>query len=128
MAVTVNYEPCVRGCMLTESLLHSETALVVVDDDWNPAVRAQFREPGLLLDILRDVDSLPGIVLSVRLLELLQEDGRLDAVGRGECEELDALGRLEAGWSFVRHILQSSRSCVQRGCESRMRKAGWGLY
>lgn len=48
---------------LTQALHHSEASLVVVYNDWNTTIRTQFGEPLLLLDVLANVDGLPGIVL-----------------------------------------------------------------
>lgn len=58
------------------SALHDgQLAIVVIDKDWDPAVRPQIREPLLFLDILHDGDALEGVVgLAVRFFQLLQYD------------------------------------------------------
>ena len=89
---------------LTKAFLDRETALVVVNNYWDATIGAQLREPLLLLDVLADVDALPCVVLAVCLLELLQQDRSLPAVGCTPGEELDALVRLQAGGSFVSHL------------------------
>ena len=43
---------------------------------------------------------LPGVVLPVCFLELLEDNGGLVAIGRAKGEELDALVCLEAGGTF----------------------------
>jgi hypothetical protein len=76
----------------------------VIYDDWDTAVWPQFGEPLLLLNVLANVDALPCIVFAVCLLELLQNNGSLPAVGRAKCEQLNALVCLEARGSFVSHF------------------------
>lgn len=56
--------------------------------------------PGLLLDVRHDVDGLVcdlGELVAVGLLELLEDDGGLVAVGRAHRQTLDALAGDEAG-------------------------------
>ena len=62
---------------LTRSLLDCETVFIVIDENGNTAIGSQIGEPWLLLCVLRDVDALIHIILSVGLLELLQEDSNL---------------------------------------------------
>lgn len=59
-----------------------EATAVVVDDDGDAAVGAERREPRRLLRVLHDVDGLPRVLEPVCLLELLEQDRRLVAVGR----------------------------------------------
>lgn len=65
-----------------EPLEDGEAAAVVVDDGGDAAVGVEGRVPRLLLRVLVDVDRLDRVVLAVGLLELLEEDGDLVAVGR----------------------------------------------
>jgi len=65
--------------------------------------------------------------LSVCFLELLEEDGGLDTVGRAPGEQLNALVRLEAGRSFACHVgrlLESFRCGVKRSDEAGVCEAG----
>lgn len=73
------------------SLKHGEVVVVVVHNGRDAAVGVDGGKPGLLLDVLPDVDALPCVLEAVRLLELLEEDAGLEAVGRAPGEELDAL-------------------------------------
>ena len=72
----------------------------MVDDGGDAAVGVDGDEPGLLLDVLADVDGLPGVLQTVGLLELLEDDGRLVAVGCA-CAVLDVVLRAKAGWVGV---------------------------
>ncbi len=66
--------------LLTKTLLYGKGALVMVNNDWDSAIWPQPGEPLLLLDVLRDVDALPGVVLAVCLFELFQYNRGLPAV------------------------------------------------
>lgn len=61
--------------------MHCETALVVVYNDWNSAIGAQLSVPWLLLDVLADINALPGIFFAICFLELFKNDARLPAIG-----------------------------------------------
>lgn len=56
----------------------------MVHNGGDAAVGVDGREPWFLLDVLRDVDALEGVFEPVCLLELLQQDVSLVAVG-GAC-------------------------------------------
>lgn len=67
-----------------QALEDGKAVPIVVDDSRNSTIRANRRVPRLLLRVLHDVDSLPGVFLAVGVLELLEEDGGLEAI-RGAC-------------------------------------------
>jgi hypothetical protein len=93
------------GTALTKTFLHRKAALVVIHNDGNATVRAELREPLLLLDVLRNVDGLPCVVLAIGLLQFLENNAGFPAIGCAECEELDALVGFQASWSLVvRHV------------------------
>lgn len=63
-----------------EALEDGEAAAIVVDDDGDAPVGVEVNEPGLLLRVLHDVDRLARVLGAVGVLELLEEDGGLEAV------------------------------------------------
>lgn len=71
-----------------------EVVPIVVDDGWDAAVGRVFCEPWLFLDVVHDVDTLVDIIFAVCFFQFLEEDRGFVAVGRAECEELDA----RLGW------------------------------
>lgn len=81
------------------ALEHCQSAVIVVDDGGDTAIGVHGDEPGLLLDIQADVDVLGSVLQAIGVLELLEQDGRLEAVGGGAGEQLDALRCNEACWS-----------------------------
>lgn len=81
------------------SLEDGEIVAVVVDDGGNAAIGTDFGEPGLLLDVLHDVDALKGVLQPVGCLQLLEDDGGFVAVRGTKGEELDAGGACEARWA-----------------------------
>jgi hypothetical protein len=64
-----------------QRLEDGEAVAVVVDDGGDAAIGIERRVPGLLLRVLGDVDGLEGVRFAVGFLELLEQDGGLDAVG-----------------------------------------------
>jgi len=77
-----------------------EVVAVVINDCRDAAVGREFREPGLLLDVLHDVDALVDILLTIGGFQFLEDDGGFVAIGCAECEELNARFANQAGWSF----------------------------
>lgn len=57
-----------------QALEDCEIVAVVVDDGRNSPVRRDFREPGLFLDILADVDPLVDVVFAIGGFELFEQD------------------------------------------------------
>jgi hypothetical protein len=53
----------------------------VVHNGRDAAIGVDGSEPRLLLDVLRDVDALVRVLKPIRLLELLEQDAGLDAIG-----------------------------------------------
>jgi hypothetical protein len=49
--------------MLTKALLHRKTTLVVVNNHGDPSIGTKLGKPRLFLNVLSNVDSLPGKVL-----------------------------------------------------------------
>ena len=73
----------------------------MVHNHRNAAIGPQLGEPRLLLNILRDVDSLPCEVFAVGLLQFFENDGSFPAIGRAPRQELNALVGFQARRSFV---------------------------
>lgn len=70
-----------------ETLEDGEVMAVVVDNGGDAAIGVDGGEPRLLLGVLGDVDGLEGELGAVSLLELLQENADLDAIGGSyKCE------------------------------------------
>lgn len=67
------------------ALEHGQVVVVMVHNGGDTAVGVDGREPWFLLDVLRDVDALEGVLEPVCLLELLQQDVSLVAVGGACC-------------------------------------------
>jgi len=57
-----------------------EAIAVVVDNSRDAPVGVERRVPGLLLDVLADVDGLVGVLLPVDFLELFQKNGGFEPV------------------------------------------------
>ncbi len=67
----------IMSCQVTQdsrSLKNGEVFAVVVNDDWDTSIGTVFREPGLFLDVLHDINTLPGVVFAVRGFELFEND------------------------------------------------------
>lgn len=67
------------------ALEHGQVVVVMVHNGGDAAVGVDGREPWFLLDVLRDVDALERVLEPVCLLELLQQDVSLVAVGGACC-------------------------------------------
>ena len=110
-----------------ETLEDGEVMAVVVDNGGDAAIGVDGDEPRLLLGVLGDVDGLERELGAVGLLELLQEDADLDAVG-GSCKSESALhprlfqvvSPAARGWGTRADLAQALRSravllCVPSG-------------
>lgn len=58
---------------------HSVPAFVVIDNDWNAAIRAKFDKPWvLLMAVLKYVEALVRVFLAISFLKLLKQDRDLE--------------------------------------------------
>lgn len=64
------------------ALKDAQAVIVVVNQGGDAAIGVHGDEPRLLLDVLADVNGLPSVLQAVRVLELLEQDRGLVAVGR----------------------------------------------
>lgn len=74
----------IAPCQVPEdgvALEDGQVVVVVVHNGRDAAIGVDGSEPRLLLDVLRDVDALVRVLKPIRLLELLEQDAGLDAIG-----------------------------------------------
>ena len=60
------------------------STIVMIDNDWDAAIRVELDKPRLLLDVLEDVDTLTRVLLTVCFFQLLEQDRNFVACADGE--------------------------------------------
>lgn len=101
--------PC-KICEDSSSLEHREVVTIVVDNSWDSTIRRKFCEPRFLLHVLADVDALPDVVLAIRSLQFLQNNGSFVSIGGSPGKKLDPRFGNEASRSLRRRH-RASRYC-----------------
>ena len=51
-----------------------EVIAVMIDNGWDSAIGGELREPGLFLDVLHNIDSLPDILLAICSFQFLKDN------------------------------------------------------